>query len=95
LSGPVASDDPNAPGSSKTRVRTVNAGPDASVPFATPALLLASAGDERFAIPVILSLGALAFAFALSGFARRRTRSLLRSTRRLLRQSAGYPKGDK
>jgi hypothetical protein len=93
LSGPGATGTPGAPGTSKSPARTVNSGPNTTAPFALPSFLLASAGGERFAVPVILSLGILSFAFALSGVARRRTASLLRSTRRLLKQSAGYPKG--
>jgi hypothetical protein len=92
LSGPGATDTPGAPGTSRSPARTVKSAPDATVPFSMPSFLLASAGGERFALPVILSLGILAFAFALSGVARRRTSSVLRSTRGLLRQSAGYPK---
>jgi hypothetical protein len=71
-----------AAGAPRAKVRRLRSGPTTTVPFATPQLLLASAGGERFAIPVILSLGTLAFAFALSGIARRRTTSVIRSVRR-------------
>jgi hypothetical protein len=65
------------------------------VPFATPSFLLASAGGERFAIPVLFLLALLAFAFALSGVVRRGSSRLTRSTKGLrnrLKESAGYPK---
>jgi ABC-type phosphate transport system substrate-binding protein len=56
--------------------------PASSAPVTTPEFVLASAGSERLALPVILPLGLLAFGFSLSGVARRGATSVVAWTRR-------------
>lgn len=66
----------------KANVRSAPLPPTTRAPVEVPAFLLASAGGERFALPIILPLGLLAFAFASSGVIRRRTTALVAAARR-------------
>ena len=66
----------------------------APVPFATPALRLASAGGERFAVPIILVVGMLALAFGTSDILGRRLRLMVASTRRRRERRRVQPRAD-
>ena len=92
---PTASGDaaPTAP-TQNVGARSAEVVSKAPVPFATPALRLASAGGERFAVPIILVVGMLALAFGTSDILRRRLPFIVTSTRRRRERRRNQPTAD-